>query len=752
MRKNIKEALNLGLLKYLSGSPEQLHSTVYDYSRVLEFIRCKIRLSFRNYQKNSDFLEAAQRYLKLWKKIKPKISLLQGADFPEDEVCEKLLKSEKIRLKAIDSPLSPADALLYAKLFVHGGGEMPKKLSDFFKEVEKINSNVDPKTQYFAYKHQLIYQKPEEKYKRYKLLVELTKNEKKANQKIRHKAEFCVARILLPAKVVERESSPPDYTFSGAQSLSEGSGAGFAWSKHENIICSDINNPPIVANGIHIEGDVTLEPDSKLIFKAGFLRIDGEVRLGLDSQLILDTGLLNINKIISEDPDQLIIINGEDRRAPSLPVKDSFQSWDWYEKAAGLKPYHTISETKTGNARAQYKLGKMYLLGKAGGQAPIRAEVGYTYDAFRWIKKSAIQGYGQAQNILGLMYYLSYGIPKKYLQLANEKALFWWGHAALKGNKSAQVSIGWMYEKGYGVTSCQTEADHYYEQATSKGDISNRVKFKVGKQELRRHDQFNSKEDKTIPFWEANLKGFTYPVGNSKFFSDGLIKELDLTFYSVGDKGAKRLATALRRGLNLQRLILAENDIEDKGAKKIAEALEHNTALQYLSLTGNAISAVGLEAYAKALRHNLTLQHLRLDSIGFGLAGAHWLAVMLRQNASLHYLDLESNGIKDEGARKIAEALKRNTTLQYLNLRTNQIRNAGAKAIIAMLKKNNSLQKLNISNNLIEAKEIEKLSQIFGNKRSLDNLNTKDQNSWSIETISSLVPGIKVISLSREEN
>jgi Sel1 repeat len=93
-----------------------------------------------------------------------------------------------------------------------------------------------------------------------------------------------------------------------------------------------------------------------------------------------------------------------------------------------------------GDAKAQYKLGMIYHNG-GGKDHPRDYE-----QAMKWLRLSADQGNVEAEDRVGLMYYLGEGVPQDYLE-----AVRWYKKAAEKGNAHAQWQLVDMYQKGIGV-------------------------------------------------------------------------------------------------------------------------------------------------------------------------------------------------------------------------------------------------------------------------------------------------------------
>lgn len=146
-----------------------------------------------------------------------------------------------------------------------------------------------------------------------------------------------------------------------------------------------------------------------------------------------------------------------------LDLPDSDLGITYYKKAADR-----------GHSKAQAFLGIAYLTGKAGNvdtklafnwfkqaaeqdDAEAQYYTAFCYDmcydrdnvkhggkALYWYKKSALNGYAQAQFALGCAY--SNGI---WIQKDLSKSCYWWGKAAAQGNLDAQFELGASYLQYY---------------------------------------------------------------------------------------------------------------------------------------------------------------------------------------------------------------------------------------------------------------------------------------------------------------
>jgi hypothetical protein len=82
-----------------------------------------------------------------------------------------------------------------------------------------------------------------------------------------------------------------------------------------------------------------------------------------------------------------------------------------------------------GNAEAQFKMGRIYEEGLAGGLEDYK-------EAARWYLKAAEKGNAQAQYKMGTLYTLGKGVPKDRLEAAK-----WFGKAAPQGYEPVKQQI-----------------------------------------------------------------------------------------------------------------------------------------------------------------------------------------------------------------------------------------------------------------------------------------------------------------------
>ena len=177
----------------------------------------------------------------------------------------------------------------------------------------------------------------------------------------------------------------------------------------------------------------------------------------------------------------------------------------------------------------------------------------------------------------------------------------------------------------------------------------------------------------------------------------------EVSFFNEGLQPADAIliASDLKFMAVLTTLNLWSNSIGDEGAKAIAEALKVNAVVTTLALGNNNIGDEGAIAIAEALKVTAVLTSLHLAANNIGVDGAKAIAEALKANAVVTILNLDSNRIGDEGAIAIAEALKVDEMLNGLGLGVNNVGVNGAKAIAEALKVNAVLTELWLGGNKI---------------------------------------------------
>src|SRR3989441_592974 len=114
-------------------------------------------------------------------------------------------------------------------------------------------------------------------------------------------------------------------------------------------------------------------------------------------------------------------------------------------------------EADSGDAVAQYDLGRMYYKGEGVPKDAAKAA--------EWHQKAAAQGHAEAQRGLGWIYANGEGVPKDVA-----KAVEWYQKAAARGHAEAQCGLGGMYYEGEGVPKDDAKAAEWHQKAAAQGD------------------------------------------------------------------------------------------------------------------------------------------------------------------------------------------------------------------------------------------------------------------------------------------
>jgi uncharacterized protein len=113
----------------------------------------------------------------------------------------------------------------------------------------------------------------------------------------------------------------------------------------------------------------------------------------------------------------------------------------------------------SGDAAAQFALGKAYQSGNGVPQRPDEAAI--------WYRKAAEQGNEKAQNSLAFLYWLGDGVEKD-----KTEAIRWYRKAARQGNANAMFNLGAAYYNGEGVRVDDTLAYAWFLLSSEAGNTS----------------------------------------------------------------------------------------------------------------------------------------------------------------------------------------------------------------------------------------------------------------------------------------
>lgn len=126
--------------------------------------------------------------------------------------------------------------------------------------------------------------------------------------------------------------------------------------------------------------------------------------------------------------------------ATQQPVSDSVPA------NGAITPFEELSrQAESGDAEAQFSLGRAYETGNGTRQNPAKAAA--------WYRKSAELGNAHAQNSLGVMYWMGSGVDRD-----KEKAVDWYRKAAKQLEPSALFNLGAAYYNGEGATADSVQA------------------------------------------------------------------------------------------------------------------------------------------------------------------------------------------------------------------------------------------------------------------------------------------------------
>ncbi len=108
----------------------------------------------------------------------------------------------------------------------------------------------------------------------------------------------------------------------------------------------------------------------------------------------------------------------------------------------------------------------LQITGCGKGTDPKKAFENGDYEtAFTLWRPLAESGDADAQNYLGILYYLGLGVHRDY-----KKALEWYGRAARAGHADAQKNYGDMVNFGRGIQRSNQEAYKWYFAASQQGN------------------------------------------------------------------------------------------------------------------------------------------------------------------------------------------------------------------------------------------------------------------------------------------
>eukprot|EP01083_Nonionella_stella_P066030 173581_1 len=180
---------------------------------------------------------------------------------------------------------------------------------------------------------------------------------------------------------------------------------------------------------------------------------------------------------------------------------------------------------------------------------------------------------------------------------------------------------------------------------------------------------------------------------------NSFVDELDIGENCVREEGARALGRMLHANSTLTDLNISNNSIGADGCHALLKLTHMNQhcVLRALNVSGCSLGDKGIRSVAIALKRGVQLADVRASDNHLSEDGADFLALALHNNKSLTRLDIHQNEIGNLGACEFAQMLKKNSCVRILNLRDNHI--VSLKAINALFgasKHNKSLVSLDI--------------------------------------------------------
>ena len=149
------------------------------------------------------------------------------------------------------------------------------------------------------------------------------------------------------------------------------------------------------------------------------------------------------------------------KKASEKGDKIAKQTIDDFEQEKNALQKMLAEEAVSHDAKLQREIARKYLHNKEPEKAVL------------WYRKSADQGYADAQNALAFRYYKGEGVQKDFTE-----AVKWWQKAAEQGNSTSQCYLAWRYYLGEGVEKNLEESTKWWLKAAEQGNSE--AQFKLG--------------------------------------------------------------------------------------------------------------------------------------------------------------------------------------------------------------------------------------------------------------------------------
>ncbi|KPI88433.1 putative paraflagellar rod component [Leptomonas seymouri] len=232
--------------------------------------------------------------------------------------------------------------------------------------------------------------------------------------------------------------------------------------------------------------------------------------------------------------------------------------------------------------------------------------------------------------------------------------------------------------------------------------------------------------------------------------SNTVVRSLNLSHNTIGDKGAAYLATLFRQNASLTHLDLSSNSIGNRGTQALCEALYVNHGLQVLNLSNNMMDLDGVNTFTDVLRKNHTLREVNLTKTRVPENFAAELQVACRLNRECHtvknaYYALYDNDVSlsqlklhsitedrvvdDESMQVVCTALRSKAFVHEVVASGNKIGAAGCAQLASVLSADMCrISRLDLSNNPIDDIAAAELAKCFSHNNTLTTIDLRQTN------------------------
>jgi len=191
----------------------------------------------------------------------------------------------------------------------------------------------------------------------------------------------------------------------------------------------------------------------------------------------------------------------------------------------------------------------------------------------------------------------------------------------------------------------------------------------------------------------------------------------------ISNEGWKRIGSALNHpNINIKQLDIFYTNMSEKGVRSLSEQLKWNTILRRLRFWDVRMKDDGVEHVAACfLAFNTTLTELSLDSCGVAGRGGMFLGEKLfYHNKALRSLDLDGNYFGNTG--RVGACLGMNTNLTSLSLSNCGLGGMCMRYFLDGLLENTYLQSLNLSHNYFFDFDVQRMVGYIWRNTNLTNL------------------------------